>query len=47
MHVVEESKGYDSAKRFFGALREQGTPVEFHTKLNRETLAQIIHQISR
>ena len=36
----------DSAKRFFDALRAQGTPVEFHTKLNRETLTQIIHQIN-
>jgi type III restriction enzyme len=35
----------ESAKRFFEALRQQGTPVEFHTKLNRESLAQIIHQI--
>jgi type III restriction enzyme len=35
----------DSAKRFFEALRQQGTPVEFHTKLNRDSLAQIIHQI--
>lgn len=37
----------DSAKRFFEALRQQGTPVEFHTKLNRDSLAQIIHQIGR
>jgi len=36
----------DSAKRFFEALHAQGTPVAFHTKLNHETLAQIIHQIS-
>jgi type III restriction enzyme len=36
----------DSARRFFEALRAQGTPVEFHTKLNRESLTQIIHQIS-
>lgn len=35
----------ESAKRFFEALRQQGTPVEFHTKLNRDSLAQIIHQI--
>ncbi len=35
----------DSAKRFFEALRAQGKPVEFHAKLNRENLAQIIHQI--
>jgi type III restriction enzyme len=35
----------ESAKRFFEALRQQGTPVAFHTKLNRESLAQIIHQI--
>lgn len=44
---TQERWKIDSAKRFFEALREQGTPVEFHTKLNRETLAQIIHQISR
>lgn len=43
---TQERWKIDSAKRFFEALREQGTPVEFHTKLNRETLAQIIHQIS-
>lgn len=43
---TQERRKIDSAKRFFEALREQGTPVEFHTKLNRETLAQIIHQIS-
>ena len=36
----------DSAKRFFDALQKQGTPVEFHTKINRETLTQIIHQIN-
>jgi type III restriction enzyme len=42
----QERQKIDSAKRFFEALRAQGTPVEFHTKLNRETLAQIIHQIS-
>lgn len=35
----------DSAKRFFEALRQQGKPVEFHTKINRESLAEIIHQI--
>jgi type III restriction enzyme len=34
-----------SAKRFFQALREQGTPVEFHTKLNRESLAQVFAQL--
>lgn len=42
----QERRKIDSAKRFFEALRAQGTPVEFHTKLNHETLAQIIHQIS-
>ena len=36
----------DSAERFFDTLQKQGTPVEFHKKINRETLTQIIHQIS-
>ncbi len=43
---ADERRKISSAKRFFEALRAQGTPVEFHTKLNGETLAQILHQIS-
>jgi len=43
---TKERGKIESAKRFFEALRQQGTPVEFHTKLNRESLADIVHQIS-
>ena len=44
---ADERWKISSAKRFFEALRAQGTPVEFHTKLNGDTLAQILHQIGR
>ena len=42
---TKERGKIESARRFFEALRAQGTPVEFHTKLNRESLAGIIHKI--
>ena len=42
---TEERWKIESAKRFFQALLQRGTPVEFHTKLNGEYLAQIIYQI--
>ncbi|MBS7348903.1 MAG: hypothetical protein KIG95_01825, partial [Comamonas sp.] len=35
----------DSAKRFFAALRERGVPVRFQTRINHETLAQLIGEI--
>lgn len=35
----------DSAKRFFAALRERGVPVQFQTRINHETLAQLIGEI--
>ncbi|GAB1386421.1 hypothetical protein MASR1M59_15690 [Melaminivora sp.] len=34
-----------SARHFFDALRAQGVPVAFQTKINHESLAQIIGQI--
>ncbi len=34
-----------SARHFFEALRAQGVPVAFQTKINQESLAQIIGQI--
>jgi type III restriction enzyme len=35
----------ESAKRFFQALREQGVPVQFETKINGQTLSNLVHQI--
>lgn len=35
----------DSAKRFFAALNKQGLDVQYRTKINHETLAQLIQQI--
>lgn len=34
-----------SAKRFFEALRAQGVPVQFQTKINQQQLVQLIGQI--
>jgi len=35
----------ESAKRFFGALKAQGVDVQFLTKINHQTLGQILGQI--
>lgn len=34
-----------SAESFFQALQKKGVPVQFKTKINQETLAQLIGQI--
>lgn len=35
----------NSAKQFFEALRQEGIPVHYQTKINHESLAQLINQI--
>lgn len=35
----------ESAKHFFNALKQVGIPVHFKTKINNESLAQLIVQI--
>ena len=42
----KERMKIDSARQFFKALRDQGLPVQYQTKLNRDGLTQIINQIT-
>jgi len=41
----KERRKIESAKRFFQALRDSGTPVHFETRLNSDRLTQLIAQI--
>ena len=41
----KERRKIESARRFFQALRENGTPVHFETRLNADRLTQLIQQI--
>ncbi|MDQ1258612.1 MAG: type restriction enzyme, partial [Pseudomonadota bacterium] len=44
--ATKEKRKIDSAKRFFAALQARGVPVKFETKLNQESLAQLIGQMN-
>jgi len=41
----EERHKIDSAERFFKALQQEGVPVRFETKINRERLGDLIAAI--
>jgi len=41
----EERHKIDSAERFFKALQQEGVPVRFETKINRERLGDLISAI--
>ncbi len=40
-----QSGKIESAKRFFSALKSQGLDVHFQTKINGQSLAQLMLQI--
>jgi len=42
----KERRKIDSARRFFEALRADGTPVHLEMRLNTDTLAQLVRQIT-
>ncbi len=44
---IEDSERWkiESAKRFFDALKKEGVPVEFKTKINGEKLASLVASI--
>jgi type III restriction enzyme len=42
----KEKSKIQSAQKFFQALRQEGLPVQFETKLNTDDLTQIINQIT-
>jgi type III restriction enzyme len=44
--ATKEKRKIESARRFFAALKERGVPVTFETKLNQESLAQLIAQMN-
>ena len=41
----EERHKIDSAERFINALQQEGVPVRFETKINRERLGDLISAI--
>lgn len=43
--AARERRKIESARRFFAALQARGVPVTFETKLNQESLAQLIAQL--